>query len=260
MTETAPAAAIEVTEDALLDGRLRLRQPARGYRVAIDPVLLAAAVPAGPGERLLDLGCGAGAAALCLLARVPGAWAVGLERDPVLAALANENATLNGMGQRFEAVVGDVREPPWPRDAPGFDGGFDHVLCNPPHQAEASGTPSPDARRAAATRESGAGLADWIAAALALVRRKGSVTFIHRADRLDALLAGLHSGAGETVVFPLWPGPAESDAPAKRVIVRARKGVAGPGRLARGLVLHGPGGAYTPEAEAVLRHAQALAL
>jgi len=241
------------SEDRLLDGRVVLRQPVAGYRSAIDPVFLAAAVPARPGERVLDLGCGVGAAALCLLARVPGLQVVGLELQAELARAAGENARLNGQGDHVLAIVGDVRRPP-PRLAPGS---FDHVLCNPPHHAAARGRPSADPARARANREDGAGLADWVAAAAAMVRPKGSVSFVHRADRLDELLGALRGRLGETVVFPLWPGGGR---PAKRVVLRARKDVATPLALLPGLVLHEAGGGFTAEAEAVLRGARPLAL
>ena len=242
-----------MTEDSLLDGRIRLRQPAAGYRVAIDPVLLAAAVAARPDERVLDLGCGAGAAALCLLARDAGPLAVGLELDRGQVALARDNAALNRLSDRFQVVAGDVLAPTGAlaRDS------FDQVLCNPPHLAARGATAPKDAARARAMHEGAAGLAVWIDAALALLRAKGAVTFIHRADRLDELLSGLHGRAGEVVIFPLWPAAGK---PAKRVIVRARKAVAAPARLSAGLVLHQADGAFTPEAEAVLRHAQALRL
>ncbi|HSR71863.1 MAG TPA: methyltransferase, partial [Kiloniellales bacterium] len=110
--------------------------------------------------------------------------------------------------------------------------------------------------RAIAEREGEARLADWIRVALLLLRDGGTLTLVHRADRLDALLAALLAGrAGEIVVFPLWPGPGKS---AKRILVRARKGVETPLRLAPGLVLHGPDGRFTPQAEAVLRDGEAL--
>ena len=267
-------AAAEVTEDRLLGGRVRLRQPAAGYRAAIDPVFLAAAVPAGrqsgsqSGGRggapmtVLDLGCGVGAAALCLLARLPEVKVTGLEVQPHLAALARDNAALNGWSERFRVVEGDLRDPgPLARGAPGeagFDAGagFDEVLCNPPHHpAEAPAAPDP--AKAVATRESGAALDDWVAAALNQARRKGAVTFVHRADRLADLLAALRGRAGGTAVFPLW---AKAGQPARRVLVRARKGLGAPLTLAAGLVLHEANGRFTPAADRVLRHGQGLAL
>ncbi|MFQ5774215.1 MAG: tRNA1(Val) (adenine(37)-N6)-methyltransferase [Kiloniellaceae bacterium] len=240
------------SEDALLGGRVRLLQPVEGYRVAIDPVFLAAGVPAVAGESVLDLGCGVGAAALCLLARVPELRVTGLEIQADLVRLAGENARLNGVADRFLPIAGDVAKPP-PRLAPGA---FHHVMCNPPHLPGGRSHPPAHPGRAAASREGAAGLADWVVTALAMVRPKGSVTFVHRADRLDALLSVLHRRAGEIVVFPLWPGRGK---PAKRVIVRARKEVATPLRLTPGLVLHDSDGRFTAQAESVLREAVPLA-
>jgi len=241
---------LEVREDALLDGRVRLLQPAAGYRVAIDPVLLAAAVPADAGARVLDLGCGVGGAALCLLARCPDAAVTGLEVQRELAALAMENAGLNGCTDRFHVVRGDVLAPP-------LRGSFDHVMANPPHLPADRARAPATAGRLVANVEGAAKLADWVASALALVKPRGGVIFIHRADRLDALLAALHGRAGEIVVFPLWPAAGRD---AKRVLVRARREVRTPSRLAAGLVLHDAAGGFTPAAEAVLRGGAGLTI
>ena len=249
----AEAARLETSEDGLLDGRLRLRQPLAGFRSSIDPLFLAAAVPAQAGESVLDLGCGIGTAALALLTRVPAARASGLEIDPVLAELAEGNARLNGLAERFEALAGDLLA----SDAVLGARLFDHVCCNPPQVEAGRGTRSQDAARDRAKQERQAGLADWVEVALRRVRPKGSATFVHRADRLDALLAALAGPAGDIAVFPLWPAAGQ---PAKRVLVRARKAVRAPTRLLPGLVLHGTGGGYTAEAEAVLRDAAGLAL
>ncbi|HLI13413.1 MAG TPA: methyltransferase [Alphaproteobacteria bacterium] len=241
-----------VTEDALLGGRVSLVQPTEGYRVAIDPVLLAAAVPAEPGQQVLDIGAGVGAATLCLACRVEGCRVVGLELQRPLVRLANDNAARNGIQDRVTVMEGDVLRPP-PRLAPGS---FDHVMSNPPHlearRASLAATPS----KGLANIEGAADLAAWLGLCLTMVRAKGSITVIHRADRLETILAALHGKAGGIVVFPLWPMPDER--PAKRVIVQARKGIAAPTRLAAGLVLHHPDGRYTERAEAVLRAAAAL--
>lgn len=235
-----------VTEDAVLDGRVKLRQPAAGYRVAVDSVLLAAAVPAAPGERVFEPGAGTGAASLCLARRVEDCHVTGIELQRALVRLAGENVRLNGLTGRVDIMQGDIKGPLPPR----ISGGFDHVMINPPFGREGAGNPPPDAGKAAAQIETGVGLDGWIACALTQLRRKGSLTVIHRADRLDAVLAALMGGAGEIVVFPLWPGGGK---PARRVIVRARKGVATPLSLTPGMVLHDADGGYSPEAEAVLR-------
>jgi tRNA1(Val) A37 N6-methylase TrmN6 len=242
----------ETTEDLLLGGRVRLIQPADGYRVAIDPVLLAAAVPAGPGERVLDLGSGTGAAALCLTVREAGCRVSGLERELALVRMAQLSAERTGVAARVDFMFGDLLAPP-PRLAPGS---FHHAMANPPYLPQGGGA-SPQPARAAAHVEGEAALEDWVRAALTMVRPKGTVTFIHRADRLDALIAAFAGRAGELVLFPLWP---EAGRPAKRVLVRARKGVAAPARLAPGLVLHAQGGGFTEAAEAVLRGGAGLIL
>jgi tRNA1(Val) A37 N6-methylase TrmN6 len=242
------------TEDRLLGGRLLLRQPAQGYRTAIDPVLLAAAIPARTGENVLDLGAGVGAASLCLAKRVPEVRIVGLELQPELARLGADNARRNGLGLQVEILAGDILRPP-PRLAPAS---FGHVMANPPYARAESADPSPDAARAIATVEGEAKLDDWIRAALNYVQAKGTITFIHRADRLDDLVRALGQHAGAIVIYPIWPDP-ESKA-AKRVIVTARKGSRTPLTLARGLVLHDSSGAYTKAADAILRQGWALDL
>jgi tRNA1(Val) A37 N6-methylase TrmN6 len=243
------AEATQLTDDRLLDGRLRLSQPARGYRVAIDPVLLAAAVPAGAGDRVLDAGCGTGAAALCLAFRVGGCGVTGLELLAQTAAVARLNIAANDLANRVEIMVGDLREPPAELKV-----SFDQVMSNPPYVPESYGTPPPDSARRAAHAES-IDLAAWVAACLRRLRPGGWLTMIQRADRLPDLLTALSGKAGDVTILPLWP---RADAVAGRVIVRARKGSRGPAVLARGLVLHEEDGRFTPEAEAVLRHGAPL--
>jgi tRNA1(Val) A37 N6-methylase TrmN6 len=250
----APAAVEPaVTEDRLLGGRVRLRQPAEGYRAAIDPVFLAAAVPAEPHQLVLDVGCGAGAAMLCLAARVPHSRVVGLEMQRELVRLAGDNVILNGMEARVSVMIGDLLRAP-PRLSPGT---FDHVMANPPYNERGHTVPAAAPGRTEATIEGDADLAAWIKFALAMVRPKGSVTFIHRADRIDALLGEIAGRAGEVVVYPLWAG---EDKPASRILVRARKQIAAPARLAVGLVLHEADGRLTTAAEAVLREGRGIEL
>ena len=242
-----------ISADALLDGNIRLLQPQSGYRAAIDPVFLAAAVPAGPGDMVLDVGAGVGAVSLCLAWRERGCRVRGIEPQRDLARLAARNVELNGFVGRVEIMIGDLLRAP-PRLAPGT---FDHVMANPPYLPAHTGSAPADAGRATAQFEGDAGLADWIRFCFSMVRPKGSVTFVYRADRIDLLLSELRTRAGEIVVFPLWPGGSK---PAGRILVRARKGVAAPTRLAAGLVLHEADGRYTDAAEAVLRQGAGLVL
>jgi tRNA1(Val) A37 N6-methylase TrmN6 len=242
-----------ISDDTLLGGKVRLRQPVAGYRVAIDPVLLAAAVPASENDAVLDIGCGVGAAALCLAARVPGCRVTGMDRQRDLVALARDNIALNDLTARMTALTGDLLQPN-PQLEPGS---FSQVMANPPFLEASRASLSPNVAKVAADIEGDADLTAWVDFALAMVRPKGGITFIHRADRLADLLAALSSRAGEITVFPLWPGAGKQ---AKRVIVQARKGVATPLRLMAGLVLHQADGRNTEQAEAILRHGAVLPL
>ncbi len=241
---------IEFSEDRLLDGRVLLRQPADGYRAAIDPVLLAAAVPARDGDMVLDLGAGVGAAALCLASRVTGCRVFGLELQAALVGLARQNIELNRFNGRVEIMIGNLTLPP-PRLAAGS---FHQVMTNPPFNA-GDGTPSRDAGKDLANREDGVLLADWMRFALSMLRPKGTLVTIYRADRLDDLLLALRGKLGDITLTPLWP---KRGRPAKRILLRGRKGAAGPLTLAAGLVLHDEDGRYTPLADDILRKGGAL--
>lgn len=234
------------SEDALLGGQVRLRQPVSGYRAAVDPVLLAASVDAAPGHRVLEAGTGHGAAAICLARRVPDCSVTGIEIQPDLVRLANDNARLNDLAGSVQVMIGDLVRP-LPRIAAG---GFDHVMANPPYLEAERADVSPDPGRAAADVEGEAGLDVWLSFMLRMVRTKGTITLIHRADRLDDLLVLLSGQAGEVTVFPIWPKQGRA---AKRVIVRARKGIRTPMSLAAGLVMHEDDGAYTAAADEILR-------
>ena len=83
-----------------------------------------------------------------------------------------------------------------------------------------------------------------------------SFTAILRADRLAEALAALP--ASGVSIFPLWPRAGE---PAKRVILQVRKGSRRAARpVCRAWFCTSRIGAYTPEADAVLRCGEALAL
>jgi tRNA1Val (adenine37-N6)-methyltransferase len=231
--------------ETFLDGRVRVTQPETGFRSGLDAVMLAAAVPAKAGEQALELGAGAGTASLCLKARVPGVAVTGAEIDPGLAELANANAAANGFDCRF--VAADIFHLP-----PELKRDFDQVFCNPPFHGE--GETSPDAARKQALSDDGK-LRDWLKLGLQRTVSGGFFTAILRADRLAEALAALPTEG--VSVLPLWPRAGD---PARRVIVQVRKASRAPFALAPGLVLHREDGAFTPEAEAVLRRGAALAL
>jgi tRNA1(Val) A37 N6-methylase TrmN6 len=241
----------ETTDDAVLDGRVKLRQPARGYRAGLDAALLAAACDAETGQRVIEAGCGAGGALLAAAMRRPGARFTGVERDPAALSLARENIAANGLEDRVEAIAGDV--------ALRFAGlalePFDAALANPPFFDD------PDALRGPAEARRGAWMADdgleaWVGFLSKAVREGGTITVIHRADRLGDLLALLAAKCGSCQVRPVHPF---ADQPAKRVLVRAVKTGKAPLRLLPALVLHDrEGGRHSAETEAILRGEAAL--
>jgi tRNA1(Val) A37 N6-methylase TrmN6 len=242
-----------LTRDAFLGGRVRLWQPASGYRAGVDAVLLAAACPARSGERVLELGCGVGTASLCLAARVPGLSLVGVERDARAASLARRNAAEAGVALRVAQA--DLRAlPPELRR-----GSFEHVMLNPPYFRRDASLPSSHGAREAAMGEE-TPLSDWLAVAARRLVPKGWLTLVHRAERLGDVLAGLGT-LGSVSILPLLP---REGRPARLVLVRARKDGRAPLTLCAPLVMHsGPAHArdgedYTPHLAAVLRDGAAL--
>ncbi len=241
---------MNVTDGTLLDGRVIYRQPATGHRSGIEPVLLAASVPARAGARVLEGGSGAGAGLLCLAARVAGVFGVGVEiaAEPLACAEANAIAN-NAVNLRF--VAGDLTDATLDL---GQDARFDHAIANPPWHPP--GTASPDTNRELARRAPKSVFANWATALASRVRHHGSLTMVFPAAALpEALAAITTAGCGSSSIFPLWPKPG---AAAKLVLVRAVKNGRGPCRLLAGLVLHNPDGSFTPATEAILRHGKAL--
>lgn len=241
-----------LTHDAFLCGRLHLWQPQKGYRAATDAVLLAAACPAEAGQRVLDLGCGVGAASLCLAARVPGLQQWGLEVQEDYAALARRNAAENNVA--LQVVTGDLTAMPAELRI-----GFDHVIANPPWYPR-GGSPSPIAGRDKALRAE-LPLADWVAAASKRLDPGGWLTMILGADGLPEVLGALGSRMGSAAVLPL---SAREGRPALRVILRARKGGRAAFRLLAPLVIHhgtahdGDRESYTSRANDILRNGAPL--
>lgn len=245
------SAGSSMTKDYLLGGRVLVQQPTTGYRVAIDPIFLAASIQVEPGETVLDVGAGVGAASLCLATRLPDIRILGVELQREYVRLAYDNIKLNNLNHRIEILNGDLLRPP-PRLAAGT---FAHVMTNPPFFEVAAARLSPNPGKAKANIEGDANLEQWVKFCLLMVKPKGVVTFIYTVDRLDELLVQLYGKLGGITIYPLWPA---ENREAKRVLVQGIKGGNAPTRMMPGIVLHGSDGKYTNEAENILRHAQAL--
>lgn len=252
--QTEPFSDADLSHDKFIGGRVMIWQPLDGYRAAIDPVLLAAACPAKPGQGVLELGCGAGVASLCLGRRVADLGLTGLEVQPGYADLARRNGRENDLP--FDVYEGDLTRMPKDLRARSFD----QVIANPPYYPPGRGTPAADPGREHAQREA-TPLSDWIAAGYRRLQPGGWFTVIQEAERLADLLSAMATGGGAISVLPIAP---RRERAAVRVIVRARKGAKGPLRLLAPFILHEAaqhlrdGIDATAEASAVLRDGREL--
>lgn len=238
------------TDDTLLGGRVMLRQPARGFRAAVDAVLLAAFIPSRSGQRVLEAGCGSGAVFLCLAARVEALSIVAIEREPSMAALARDNAARNGLADAVRIIEGDIADAALARGIPPVD----HAFANPPFWP--GGTRPPDAERAAATHEADADLDAWARLLVGALNRSGTASIILPASRFDAGIAAFHgAGCGAITLLPVAP---REGSPARRVLLRATLGSRAPAQVLPPFILHSATQGYTAEAERVLRDGAAM--
>jgi len=241
----------DVTRDAYLGGKLQIYQPKSGYRAGVDPVFLAACVPAQSGQSVLELGCGAGVAILCLGARVPGLCLTGVEVQPKVAALAAENG-----GSALEVVTADLADLPKPLRMRQFD----HVMANPPYFDRDASVRSANTLREAAHAEA-TPLAVWVRVAAKRLKPKGMAHFIHRAERLPDLIRALPDDLGSVEVLPL---AARAGRAPDRVILRARKNGRGAFKLHAARILHDgaqhvrDGDSFQPWVQKILRDGAAL--
>ncbi len=245
-----------ITTDKFLGGKLVLMQPRKGYRAGVDPVFLAASVHTHPGESVLELGCGVGAAILSLGKRTEGLRLVGVEIQADYADLARLNAFENNID--LTVFTADLTDMP----AELREDSFDHVIMNPPYHLRLSGTKAPDAGREMAIGED-TPLSAWIDVATRRLKPRGHMTLIQKADRLPEILEAMDDRLGSVLVKPLCPREGRA---ASLVLVQARKGGRGAFRLAAPLILHdgaehvGDAESYRQEVSAILRDGVALPL
>lgn len=229
-----------------------VEQPAKGFRIAIDTVLLAAAVPAISGERVLDMGCGVGGAMLCLAARIPDVEIDGVEIQHALAALCHDNIQRNDRTSRLRVFRQDALA--FINGKTAADAPYDHIMINPPYHDTARHDVSDNDQRRIANSADADDLRQWITAADKILSATGTFTLIHRADRTEELTATLSPLRPQIDILPLLP---KTGMPPKRVLIRARKGMART-TSCQPLVLHRMDGKFTAEADAALRDAGAI--
>lgn len=234
----------KVTHDHLLRESVKITQPADGYRVGTDAVLLAASVNT-PRGRILDMGAGVGGVCLCVAHRLPDAQITAIEKNPDMVKLAGINIADNGFEDQIRLINGDITTMP-----AVLAGSFDHVISNPPYHDIRGTRPRNKARAMAHMGDDDTRLEDWVKAAIWAAKPRAKISFICRADRASELITLFdRHGAGETLLFPLWP---RHNSPAGRVIVQVRRGVEGPGAILPGLVIHNDNGGFTEIASRVI--------
>ncbi|SCA56880.1 Predicted O-methyltransferase [Candidatus Terasakiella magnetica] len=248
----------KLSEDLFLNGKVHLFQPVEGYRAATDPVLLAASIPAKAGQKVLDVGCGVGAASFCLGARVDGLELSGIEIQDDLVAIAQKNIEKNQLNSTVRIIQGDLSK----RPMDPMPNSFDHVMANPPFYEAGSGHRPPNEIKARAHMEEDASLQNWVDYMLRMTKPKGTVTFINRSERLEETLAALKGRLGEIILYPIWSmnptGPQRRGA--KRFILQGRKGIKTPMKISGGMVVHEDNGDYTALASDILKKGDGLDL
>lgn len=229
------------TIDYILGKKLILEQPKEGYRIAIDPLFLAASINPTPSSTVLDVGCGVGTAALCLAQRSPTVHIDGFDSQEGLVNLATHNAKRNdlhhGTAFKLDFLETSSLTPL----------SYDYVMTNPPFY-NLYHTPAKNSIKKVAHQET-VSLHTWLRFCVRMLRFKGVLTLIHLPERLGCILEALVS-CGNITIYPLWP---KVNKPAKRLLIQATKGSRAPLICMPGIVLHDDKGHYTPEVQAILR-------
>ena len=246
MVRSTLAVSDDLTCDDFLGGKLRIWQPRVGYRAGVDPVILAAMVPAKSGETVLELGCGVGVASLCLMARVPKLAATGVELQAGYADLARRNAEAHNAD--LTVITADLRALP----ADLRQRRFHHVIMNPPYFDRSTGSASVDAGRDIAFGGD-TPLADWITIGAKRVGPRGYLTLVQRMERLPEVLAALDGKLGAIIVRPIAGRAARAP---DHFILQARQEGRAAFRMAQTLVMHEGmvDDGYAPAVEAALRN------
>jgi len=239
---------LELTEDAFLGGQLRVRQLKSGHRAGHDAVLLAAATAARSGDRVADLGAGAGVAGLAVARRVAGIDLVLVEIDAALAGLARANADANAI--HADVIVLDVEADAAAFAAAGLaPDSVDAVLTNPPFNDSARHRASPDTARGIAHMATATTLSKWIHAARRILKSRGVLTMIWRADGIAEVLAALDHGFGSVQIQPVH---GDARGPANRILVRATKGGRAPTQIHPALLLNDESGVPNKRVQEIL--------
>lgn len=239
-----------------LGGQIKLKQPEHGPRAGTDAVLLAASIPAKPGQHILEAGFGSGVVSFCVAARVPGLKMTGVELQPSLIDLGRSNAEYNGFSDQLRLIEGDVTSSgaSW-HDMGLRQDSFDHSFANPPFYDALRGRHPQNTIKKTAHMAEADDLKSWVRFLIAHTKQRGTITFIHLPDALGDLLASMEKATGDICITPIF---SKQGQPASRILVQGTKGRKGPIRIAPGLVMHNQDGSFSSKAKSILQDGAAL--
>ncbi len=239
---------LSTTKDQILDGSITILQPEKGYRVAIDPILLSAAINIKKDARILDMGCGVGTISLILANRDSSLDITGIDIQSSLIDLAKQNIKLNNLDNvRFTNL--DIQN--------AEENNYDIIISNPPYVDKSSYSASDIQSKNIANSEDITDLNTWIKSAYKSLKNAGEFYMIHRADRLDDIIKAMHNKFGNIIICPLFPKPNKS---ANRIIIYARKNKKDPLKILKGIILHEDNGNYTNQVKDILYNKQLIDL
>ena len=245
---------LNITEDSFLDGKLSLFQPTKGFRAGLDSVLLAASVNAKPGEKVLEIGAGVGTVLFCLMNRISGLEATGIEIMEEYHSLSLINAQKNKINANL--ILGDF-----------FTYGnlkkenFDQIFFNPPYYPVSNYKISDNKLLEIAHIEYPGILKKMLTFALKRCKPYGYITLIHRPSRISDILSIFKNVAGDIKILPIVSSNSKN---ASRMIIRARKSAKGDTKLLNPFYLYkdskkmGQKKKYTFEIQNILRNGHGL--
>ena len=174
----------EETLDDLILGKMKLIQPAHGYRFSLDAVLLAHFPILEGVKQAVDLGTGNGIIPILLAARAPELRIIGIEIQEGMVDKARRSIQYNHLEKRIEIISADIRE--INSILPG--GKAELVLSNPPFWKNGEGHINSNAEEAIARHELKLNLEELVSQGAYLLCTGGRLAVIHRADRLEEII------------------------------------------------------------------------
>lgn len=239
---------IEYTRDYLLDKRIKIFQPVNGYRASTDAVFLSSLLDEKnikEGAKVLDVGSGTGAISLCIASRLKNKNIdiIGLDIQKDLIELSNYSAKENGFDEFLKYEYFDIRA-----KRSSFGGIFDFVITNPPYSDH--DMPSPNQSKKIAHNHQDFNLTEWILFCLKVLKPKGYILLINRAEAINEILNTLNGKAGNIKILPIY---SKQNQVAKRVGIIAQKTSKSITQILPPFYTHNEDGTYTDKAESILR-------